>query len=68
MEVSEARGSYDTLKKRLDNSDTIKANKTITEKLQYQINVEKSRIDNLVKLPERKHDGRCRIARYKSWN
>lgn len=68
MEVSEARGSYDTLKKRLDNSDTIKANKTITEKLQYQINVEKSRIDNLVKLPERKHGGRCRIARYKSWN
>lgn len=31
MEVLDARGIYDTLKKRLDNSDNVKANKTVLE-------------------------------------
>lgn len=38
MEVSEARGNFETLKKRLDNSDNEKANKTQTDNLQSQIN------------------------------
>lgn len=38
MEVSEARGIYDTLKNRLDNSDNTKADKTSVENLQTQIN------------------------------
>ena len=38
MEVTDARGNYNTLKKRLDNSDSVKADKTITNNLQNQIN------------------------------
>lgn len=38
MEVADARGNYSTLKKRLDNSDSVKADKTITNNLQNQIN------------------------------
>lgn len=73
MEVSEARGEFDTLSKRLNNSDSVKADKTITNNLQSQINsnanainVEKARIDNLASLPERKYNRRCRTYRYES--
>lgn len=63
MEVTQARGSFDTLKKRLDNSDNVKADKqeiqneatsrlTKDNDLQTQINVEKSRIDNLSELDQ----------------
>ena len=56
MEVTEARGTYNTLKKRLDNSDSVKADKIELESekssrkdaddnLQTQINIEKARID-----------------------
>lgn len=38
MEVSEARGTFDTLRKRLDNSDSRKADKTEVNNLQNQIN------------------------------
>lgn len=37
MEVSEARGTFDTLRKRLDNSDNKKADKTEVDNLQNQI-------------------------------
>ena len=50
MEVSEARGTFDTLNKRLNNSDSVKADKTTTDDLQNQINnmsiIEKLRIKN----------------------
>lgn len=70
MEVADARGTFTTLNKRLNNSDTVKADKTELEKenverqnvdsnLQSQINVEKARIDNFTVLPERKYVRRC---------
>lgn len=37
MEVSEARGTFDTLRKRLDNSDNKKADKTEVSNLESQI-------------------------------
>lgn len=63
MEVSEARGSFSTLNNRLNNSDSVKADKTEVEEeiaarinkdidLQSQINAEKSRIDQFTSLPE----------------
>lgn len=63
MEVAQARGTYETLKKRLDNSDSSKADKielqnevssrqTADSELQRQIEVEKARIDNITNLPE----------------
>ena len=63
MEVTEARGTFDTLNQRLNNSDNVKADKSVLENeiatrqstdgnLQSQINVEKARIDNLTALPE----------------
>ena len=63
MEVTEARGTFDTLNQRLNNSDNVKADKSVLENeiairqstdgnLQSQINVEKARIDNLTVLPE----------------
>lgn len=38
MEVSEARGIFDTLRKRLDNSDSKKADKTEVDNLQSKVN------------------------------
>ena len=52
MEVADARGNYSTLKKRLDNSDSVKADKTTTENLQKQMAVNSARIDNLGTLEE----------------
>lgn len=63
MEVVQARGVFDTLNQRLDNSDNSKANKaelqdevslrqTADSNLQSQIEVEKARIDNITNLPE----------------
>ena len=63
MEVTEARGTFDTLSQRLNNSDVVKADKSLVENeiatrqskdvnLQSQIDVEKARIDNLTALPE----------------
>lgn len=63
MEVTEARGTFDTLNQRLNNSDNVKADKSVLENeiairqstdgnLQSQIDVEKARIDNLTALPE----------------
>ena len=56
-EIISARGNYTNLKNRLDNSDSVKADKTITSDLQSQINIEKARIDNL---------SRCGANRWKS--
>lgn len=52
MEVVDARGTFDTLKKRLDNSDNTKSSVTQLNNLQNQINVEKARIDELSTLEE----------------
>ena len=63
MEVAQARGIFDTLNQRLNNSDNLKADKielqnevssrqTADNNLQSQLEVEKSRIDNLANLPE----------------
>ena len=57
MEVIDARGTYDTLKKRLDNSDTELNNEKSSRQnsdidLQNQINVEKARIDNITTLED----------------
>ncbi len=60
-EIVDARSGFSTLRKRLDNTDNKKADKTTTDNLQNQINVEKARVDNIIKLPERKHNRRCRI-------
>lgn len=38
MEVTEARGTFDTLRKRLDNSDNKKADKIEVNNLQNKIN------------------------------
>lgn len=62
-EIVDARGGFDTLGERLDNSDTVKADKTEVQSeatsrqsadndLQNQINVEKARIDNISTLEE----------------
>ena len=38
MEVAQARGAFNTLRERLNNSDSVKADKTTTNNLQNQIN------------------------------
>ena len=63
MEVAQARGTFNTLNQRLNNSDSSKADKielqnevslrqTADSNLQSQIEVEKARIDNITNLPE----------------